>query len=66
MITTLSKKELCILLKITPQTLRTWLNKRYFNDLEKLGYQKTQKILLPEQVKYLTGTLDFDTNDLKK
>lgn len=57
---TLTKTELAALCGVTTETVRTWLNVRYYSDLEKLGYSKTQKVLLPKQVEYLCGKLDID------
>jgi hypothetical protein len=65
-IITLSKSELARLCNVSTQTIGTWCNKRYFEDLKKLGYNKNQRILLPEQLKFLIGTLDIDTKDLKE
>jgi len=57
---TLTKTEMARLCGVTTETLRTWLNVRYYSDLEKLGYTKNQKVLLPRQVEYLCGKLDLE------
>jgi len=57
---TLTKTEMARLCGVTTETLRTWLNVRYYSDLEKLGYTKNQKVLLPRQVEYLCGKLDIE------
>jgi len=48
-----TKCELAILTGVSCSTLQRWMNKRYFKELEKLGYEKKQRILLPLQVKFL-------------
>lgn len=60
---TITKKELCQKLGISSSTLNEWLNKRYYNELVKLGYRKTQKILLPAQYKFLYSHLAVSDND---
>lgn len=60
---TLSKKQLASLLNVSSWTIGVWLNHRYYEDLKKLGYIKSQKILLPKQVEYIVGKLDIDIND---
>lgn len=54
------KNKLAEHLDINPRTLATWLNKRYFSDLQKIGYSKHQKILTPEQMKFLSIKLGFE------
>lgn len=54
---TLTKKELCILLQVSPTTLATWLNKTYFKDLEAMGYNKLQRILTPAQTNFIINKL---------
>lgn len=49
----MSKSELAILAQVSGSTLQNWMNRRYYDDLKKLGYHKNQKILLPPQVKFL-------------
>ena len=56
----LYKYELAAKLNISRQTLSTWLNGRYYHDLLKVGYYKTQKCLTPEQLKYLALKLGFE------
>jgi hypothetical protein len=53
----MSKTELAEKCQVSKSTIQKWLNKRYFSQLEKLGYQKNQRILLPGQVRYLVETL---------
>lgn len=55
----ISKYELAILLGITPRTLASLLNVKYYNELLKCNYQKNQKILYPSQLKILNKILDF-------
>lgn len=59
----LHKNELARLLGITTRTMAIWLNDRYYSELVKLGYQKNQKVLLPSQVRFITGKLDVSTNE---
>ncbi len=58
----LTKKEVCNLLKISNATLKNWLNKRYFTELSKLGYQPSDRILTPKQLNYLAEKIDL-TNE---
>ncbi len=51
------KYEYAQRLGISPRTLRTWVNVRYFADLAALGYSKNQKLLLPNQVEFLDKKL---------
>lgn len=53
----LSKQELCIILQISATTLRSWLNNKYYEDLQKLGYTKLQRLLTPSQVNYIVNKL---------
>ena len=53
----ITKKQLCEKLGITSNTLRKWLNYRYWNELETLGYQKTQKILCGNVLNYICEKL---------
>lgn len=43
----MSKKELRLLYGISYMTLHKLLNERYFEELEKVGYVKTDRILPP-------------------
>lgn len=49
----MSKCELAILAGVSSSTLQNWTNRRYYDELKKLGYYKNQKLLLPCQVKFL-------------
>lgn len=59
----LHKNEIARLCGVSTRTIRIWLNVRYYDELVKLGYTKRQKVLLPQQVTFLIGKLDIDTND---
>ena len=48
-----TKCELAILAGVSGSTLQTWMNRRYYEELKKLGYTKKQRILLPAQVAFL-------------
>lgn len=63
---TLTKTQLANLCGVTTKTISCWLNVRYFPELEKLGYQKNQKVLLPRQVQFLCGKLDVQTEETDK
>ena len=53
------KNEVAEMLNVCPTTLRTWLNDRYFDELEQIGYQKRQKKLNPKQLNYLREKIDL-------
>ena len=59
----MTKSELAEKCGVCGSTLQKWLNKRYFTQLEKLGYQKKQRILLPGQVRYLVEVLTVIEDD---
>jgi transposase len=56
---TLNKNEVAAILQISSNTLRIWLNSRYYDELKILGYRKTQKKLNPKQINYLIQKIDF-------
>jgi hypothetical protein len=58
----LYKYQLAQRLNVSMRTISRWLNERYFEQLRKMGYRKEQKYLLPEQVRFLQGKLDFDND----
>ena len=55
----LSKKEIANMLGISSGTLRIWLNERYYEELQEIGYSKRQKLLTPKQLNYLMRKIDF-------
>lgn len=57
------KSELADIIGVSRQTLGNWLNGRYFNELEKLGYTKNLRILEPNIIAYLSEKLCFDLKD---
>lgn len=57
----ISKKEISNILEVTSKTLAYYCNKRYYSELEKLGYQKKQKKFTPLQVNFLKEKLGFST-----
>lgn len=65
MILSMTKKELRIICRISQKTLHLWLNVIYFEELQKLGYRKNQKILMPKQVEYILGKQDISLKDLQ-
>lgn len=58
---TLTKKQVARLLNISPGTLQTYLNRRYFKELQAIDYKKDQKILTPKQLNYLAQKIDLST-----
>ncbi|MDR0667612.1 MAG: DUF4248 domain-containing protein [Prevotellaceae bacterium] len=52
-----TKKELRLLAGVSESTFRRYLNKKYFDELQKMGYEKKQKILTPTQYKYIVDKL---------
>ena len=58
----ISKKELRTLLNISASTLNTYLNVRYYIELQELGYKKTAQLLSPKIIKHLQNKLDFEVN----
>lgn len=56
----LYKYEVANKLDVSMQTLRKWLNERYYKDLYKLGYRKNDRRLNPRVLSYLFIKLDFD------
>jgi hypothetical protein len=62
----LTKKQLAQILKVSSGTICNWLNVRYYDKLKELGYEKSQRVLLPKQVEFLFGTLDIDIQEAKK
>lgn len=65
MIFSMTKRELANACNITGKTLQTWLNVIYFEELKKIGYRKTQKVLHPKQVEFILGKQDITREDLK-
>jgi predicted nucleic acid-binding protein len=53
----LSKKELRIKSGLSETTFRQYVNARYLDELTAMGYRKTQKILTPEQTRFLIDRL---------
>lgn len=49
----ITKSELAAKCGISCSTLQTWLNRRYYDELKKLGYEKKHRILRPNLVKFL-------------
>jgi len=51
------KSELCARLGISFTTLRAYMNNRYFEELEKLGYHKKMRIISPQVANHLIDKL---------
>ena len=65
----IGKSQLAYLLGISPKTLQRWLNQYAYNDLIKVGYRKTQKILYKPQLDVLfpSGLMyELDENGQKR
>lgn len=54
------KYEIAEKIGVSKTTLRKWLNVRYYEELKKLGYQKSQKYLTIKQINYLQEILCFE------
>jgi len=59
----ITKAEFSEKLGISTATRANWLNKKYFSELQKLGYRKTQRYLLPIQLKFLYNKLIYIPNE---
>jgi hypothetical protein len=58
----LSKKQLAMLMNISDSTMRNYLNNVWYDDLNNRGYDKTNKVLSPRQIKFIEsrwGKLNF-------
>lgn len=53
------KNEIADKIGISSNTLRIWLNYRYFQKLQQVNYSKNQKILTWNQIAFLNNILDF-------
>jgi len=56
---TMYKYEVANMIGVSSVTLARWLNGRYFDVLQKVGYNKYQKYLTAKQIKLLNEILDF-------
>jgi hypothetical protein len=54
---TITKAELADLCGVSPKKVQRWCNVDFFNELEKLGYKKEQKIFTPCQTQFLKQNL---------
>jgi hypothetical protein len=55
----MSKKEIARMLGICPRTLQNYLNRRYFAELEQLGYERNLKLLSPRILNFLAEKIDL-------
>ena len=53
------KYEVADLIGVSKSTVKRWLNKRYFKELEKIGYERYQKYVTGEQLEFLKKKLSF-------
>lgn len=60
-----TKKEIATSLRITTKTLSKLLNIKYFEELKKLGYKKTDKFLYADQLEVLKDKIGFYIPDSK-
>ncbi len=56
---TLTKKQVARLLAVSPGTLRSWLNIKYYDQIYQFGYRKTNRILTPKVLNYLAEKIDL-------
>ena len=47
----MAKAQIAELYEITTRTLANYLNKRYYSELQKVGYRKNAKILTPNEIR---------------
>jgi hypothetical protein len=60
----LYKYQVAGILQISNSTLSRWLNCRYFDQLASCtGYEKSQKLLNPKQLNYLSSLLDLSNEN---
>lgn len=55
-----TKKELAAMLGVSSNTLRRWLNRKYFAELCETGYEKNDRILKPKVLAWLCQHLDVE------
>ena len=55
----ISKYQIADILNIDIKTLANYCNKRYYEELKKLDYDKHQKKFTPAQVQFLKQKLGF-------
>ena len=59
----ISKSQLAMLMNVSNSTVRTYLNKIWYEELKNLGYDKDEKILSPRQIEYIESQWGkFDLN----
>ena len=64
----ISKKQLALLMNISDSTMRSYLNNIWFDELKNRGYDKTNKVLSPRQIKFIEtrwGKLNYALLSLK-
>ena len=54
-----TKQDICNEIGISTSTLQMYLNNKWFSELQKIGYIKTQKILTAQQVKFIYSKLCY-------
>ena len=54
-----TKADICKEIGISQSTLQMYMNKKWFNELSKIGYVKTQKILTAKQVEFVYDKLCY-------
>lgn len=54
-----TKQDICQEIGISSSTLQMYMNRKWYEELHKLGYEKRQKILTAPQVKYIYNKLCY-------
>lgn len=60
---TYSKKELLILLDMDHRTLSRYLNRRFLDEMEGLGYRPKDRILTTRQVRFIFENLGWPSRE---
>lgn len=61
-----TKTRLAVALKMSPSTLQDTLNRKYFDDLVKLGYKVNDKFINRSILHYLREKLSLLPEDFKR
>jgi len=59
----ITKKDICLILRISASTLNKLLNKSLFEKLKELNYRKTQKIMTSKQVSLILNEYCYFPED---
>jgi hypothetical protein len=58
------KQEFAAILSINESCLRNYLNKKYYNELQPLGYERNSKILFGSVLDYLKEKFSVTDSDI--